>query len=73
LLDKAAAHEQRPSYAACYAAFVLLVQFAFALSDCFHTFLQYIDTEEYPSTEKIKEMCVSMLADLWHAGAAYTP
>jgi glutamate/tyrosine decarboxylase-like PLP-dependent enzyme len=29
---------------------------------------QYIDTEEYPSTEKIKEMCVSMLADLWHAG-----
>ena len=27
-----------------------------------------IDTEEYPSTEKIKEICVSMLADLWHAG-----
>jgi len=30
--------------------------------------VNYIDTEEYPSTEKIKEMCVSMLADLWHAG-----
>lgn len=29
--------------------------------------VNYIDTEEYPSTEKIKEMCVSMLADLWHA------
>jgi hypothetical protein len=35
-------------------------------------FVQYIDTEEYPSTEKIKEMCVSMLADLWHAGARHT-
>ncbi|KAF8072487.1 Glutamate decarboxylase [Scenedesmus sp. PABB004] len=32
--------------------------------------VNYIDTEEYPSTEKIKEMCVSMLADLWHADLA---
>ena len=30
--------------------------------------MNYIDTEEYPSTEKIKEMCVKMLGDLWHAG-----
>lgn len=29
--------------------------------------VNYIDTEEYPSTEKIKLMCVDMLADLWHA------
>eukprot|EP00879_Flechtneria_rotunda_P013706 GHRR01014318.1.p1 GENE.GHRR01014318.1~~GHRR01014318.1.p1 ORF type:complete len:480 (+),score=126.92 GHRR01014318.1:194-1633(+) len=29
--------------------------------------VNYIDTEEYPSTEKIKDMCVSMLGDLWHA------
>lgn len=30
--------------------------------------VNYIDTEEYPSTERIKEKCVKMLADLWHAG-----
>ncbi|KAI8465488.1 MAG: glutamate decarboxylase [Monoraphidium minutum] len=35
--------------------------------------VNYIDTEEYPSTEKIKEMCVSMLADLWHADKASPP
>eukprot|EP00878_Enallax_costatus_P000864 GHUV01000990.1.p1 GENE.GHUV01000990.1~~GHUV01000990.1.p1 ORF type:complete len:514 (+),score=113.87 GHUV01000990.1:240-1781(+) len=29
--------------------------------------VNYIDTEEYPSTERIKEKCVKMLADLWHA------
>lgn len=29
--------------------------------------VNYIDTEEYPSTEKIKEKCVKMLAHLWHA------
>lgn len=35
--------------------------------------VNYIDTEEYPSTEKIKEMCVSMLADLWHADKTSKP
>lgn len=35
--------------------------------------VNYIDTEEYPSTEKIKEMCVSMLADLWHADKSSKP
>jgi hypothetical protein len=35
--------------------------------------VNYIDTEEYPSTEKIKEMCVSMLAELWHADLAASP
>ncbi|GBF92913.1 glutamate decarboxylase [Raphidocelis subcapitata] len=35
--------------------------------------VNYIDTEEYPSTEKIKEMCVSMLADLWHADKESKP
>lgn len=35
--------------------------------------VNYIDAEEYPSTEKIKTMCVSMLADLWHADKSSPP
>eukprot|EP00775_Hariotina_reticulata_P007642 gene7642-7844_t len=35
--------------------------------------VNYIDTEEYPSTEKIKEKCVNMLADLWHADKSSPP